>query len=342
MEMDDRKRKVLAAIVRIYSDDGEPVGSNLLSQALDISVSPATLRNEMASLTKLGLLMQPHTSAGRIPSLNGYRFYVSHLLQAGALQKADKNSLDDVFENLSYDTEKMLQGAAAGISELTGYPAVVTSPKRPDLGIAHFDVLQVGRSAAAIVAVSQAGGVFVRVAKARRSLLASDIELLSALLNTELTFLSSKDFTRERVLRMARMLDAKARDLFSVVSAASRILSELGVARVYVARQEYLLDYPELDSSLRGIVSLFGDERLLESLLTAPGAGEKCIWGDEIPGYYLPGLCLLSAKYSAGSGLSGAVALAGPARMDYIKLFPMLKYFTEKLGHIVTVGGKEE
>ena len=142
MTVDDRKRRVLEAIVALYGMDGEPVGSSLLSEYLDMAVSSATLRNEMAALTKLGLLAQPHTSAGRVPSPQGYRYYVDHLLQdIPALDPESRRTVDSLFYNMDIEPEKLAQSAARALADLTGVAAAATTPRADDLCIAHFEVV---------------------------------------------------------------------------------------------------------------------------------------------------------------------------------------------------------
>lgn len=129
MTVDDRKRRVLEAIVALYGMDGEPVGSSLLSEYLDMAVSSATLRNEMAALTKLGLLAQPHTSAGRVPSPQGYRYYVDHLLQdIPALDAESRRMVDSLFYNMDIEPEKLAQSAARALADVTGVAAAATTP----------------------------------------------------------------------------------------------------------------------------------------------------------------------------------------------------------------------
>ena len=342
MQIDDRKQKILTAVILLYAADGEPVGSGLLSEYLDLQLSTATLRNEMLALTKLGFLSQPHTSAGRIPSTYGYRYYTDNLMHSEQLSEGDKYLVDDLFSYLDYEQDRLLQGAAAGLTEIAGYTAVISSPRQPDFGFVHYDVLQVGRYSAAVLGVSQSGAVYMRVANARESLTAEDITFLSVFFNTQLTFLSAKDITQEKITDVARRLGTKAPALLPVVSCAVRLLNEMNQPHVYVENMERLLDYRDLDSSLRGVISLFGDKSLLEDIITRGSADIQVLFGEELPGYYLPGLCLLSAKYAAGGGKLGAVALAGSTRMQHTKLIPLLKYFAEKLGHAVAGTGKKE
>ena len=168
MTMDARKQRILEAIVAIYSTGGEPVGSGLLASHFDMALSSATLRNEMAALTKLGLLEQPHTSAGRVPSPKGYRYYLDHLLEAPAaiaLSAADRENIDRLFADMDVEPEKLAQSAARALADYTGCAAVATTPQAEDLCIAHFEVVQVGRYSAAVLAVTSSGGVRTRVAR---------------------------------------------------------------------------------------------------------------------------------------------------------------------------------
>ena len=141
MTMDARKQRILEAIVAIYSTGGEPVGSGLLASHFDMALSSATLRNEMAALTKLGLLEQPHTSAGRVPSPKGYRYYLDHLLEAPAaiaLSAADRENIDRLFADMDVEPEKLAQSAARALADYTGCAAVATTPQAEDLCIAHL------------------------------------------------------------------------------------------------------------------------------------------------------------------------------------------------------------
>ena len=177
MAMDARKQRILEAIVALYANDGEPVGSGLLANYFDMALSSATLRNEMAALTKLGLLEQPHTSAGRVPSAQGYRYYLDHLIDAPSattLSDEDRRHIDDLFACMDAEPEKLVPAAARSLADLTGCAAAATTPQAPDLCIAHFEVVQVGRYSAAVLAVTSAGGVRTRVARVDTGLTRDD------------------------------------------------------------------------------------------------------------------------------------------------------------------------
>ena len=134
MAMDARKQRILEAIVALYANDGEPVGSGILANYFDMALSSATLRNEMAALTKLGLLEQPHTSAGRVPSAQGYRYYLDHLIDApksGTLPEKDRRRIDDLFAAMDAEPEKLVPAATRCLADMTGHVKRLAQTARP-------------------------------------------------------------------------------------------------------------------------------------------------------------------------------------------------------------------
>lgn len=330
--MDDRKQRILMAIVSLYSSDGEPVGSQLLSRHFDMAVSSATLRNEMAVLTKLGLLDQPHTSAGRVPTPQGYRYFVDNLLTfPQELAAQDKERIDRIFKRLDYDPEKLAQGAAKALSELLGYTVVTTTPRAEDMRIAHFEVLQVGRYSAALMAVTNAGGVRTRVARVDFELTERDVEKAAALLNSNLRFVAEADISHSMVLDMAEAFAWDNGDAKPILSAALTVLSEVGKPSIYLEGQQYILCWPELTDHLQGLMELFNTPAMLEDCIRPNGEHTTVVFGEEL-GKPLPDLCVLTRRYLAGGGLTGAIAVLGPTRMNFGDVIPKLEYFSELLG----------
>ena len=219
MTMDARKQRVLQAIVALYGLEGEPVGSSVLANYFDMAVSSATLRNEMAALTKLGLLEQPHTSAGRVPSAKGYRYYLDNLLTDDQpLDRVTRARVDAVFASLDHEPEKLAQGAARALAAISGCTAAVSTPCAEDLCIAHYEVVQVGRSAAAVLAVTTAGYVRTRVARVRSGLSREKAAALAALLNHSLTFVAPVDLSGRMLAELCSQIDP---ELVPVISAAA-------------------------------------------------------------------------------------------------------------------------
>lgn len=330
MAMDARKQRILEAIVALYSTDGEPVGSGLLASYFDMAVSSATLRNEMAALTRLGLLEQPHTSAGRVPSAEGYRYYLDHLLTApGAttLPNSDKAQIDAMFDQMDIEPEKLARSAAQALAEAAGCAAAITTPQAPDLCIAHFEVVQVGRYSAAVLAVTSAGGVRTRVARVETGLTRTDATQIAQLLNSRLTFVAPQDMDP---MLIASLVMAAGRRLAPVVLAAQALVAT--EPQAYLEGAQYLAQMPDVRQNLGTLLEVFSDSREALALLAPDGGKITAKLGtDTDPA--MPGACIVSKRYLAGGGLTGTVALIGSTRMDYRRVIPVLDYFAAKLGH---------
>ncbi|NLW80028.1 MAG: heat-inducible transcription repressor HrcA [Ruminococcaceae bacterium] len=331
--MDDRKQRIMMAIVSLYGLGGEPVGSNLLSRHFNMAVSSATLRNEMAALTRQGLLEQPHTSAGRVPTAKGYRYYVDNLLETpDALPAADKAQMDEAFRGLDYDPEKMVQGAAKLLSDQLGHAVVATTPRADNTFIAHYEVLQVGRYTAAVLAVTGAGGVRTRVAKADKELTEADIAQVKLALNRHLCFVVDADADAALIRTMVDSLGESGPACWPIFSAAATLLAEASQHRLFFEGQQYLLRWPEFESHFKTLLALFSDADWVEHLNQPQGGHTTIVFGDEFSADPIHGLCIIARQYLAGGGLAGSVAVVGPARIRYREVIPKLEYFSDLLG----------
>ena len=320
MTMDARKQRVLQAIVALYGLEGEPVGSSVLANYFDMAVSSATLRNEMAALTKLGLLEQPHTSAGRVPSAKGYRYYLDNLLTDDQpLDRVTRARVEAVFASLDHEPEKLAQGAAKALAAISGCTAAVSTPCAEDLCVAHYEVVQVGRSAAAVLAVTTAGYVRTRVARVRTGLSRENAAALAALLNRNLTFVAPVDLSNRLLAELCSRIDP---ELVPVISAAAAILQDSAQPHVFLGGEQYLLNWPQLE----------GKEEQAARIIAPPAdRSESVLLGEDLEPQ-IPGLCIVSDRYLVGGGLWGTVALIGPTRMPFQKLMPLLHLFADELG----------
>ncbi len=331
MAIDDRKQRIMMAIVSLYASDGEPIGSNLLCQYLDIAVSSATLRNEMAALTRLGLLEQPHTSAGRVPTAKGYRYYVDNLLNTAPLLPKDKTALDAAFRRLDYDPEKMALGAAKELAKLLGFAVITTTPRAKDLKIANFTVIQVGRFTAAVLAVTAAGGVHTRVAKVDFELDEHAIGRVSHMLNQYLRFVADADVDSTLIRNMLDNFGGEGYRYWPIASAALTLLAEIGRPSLYFEGLPHLLRWPEIEANLRPMLQLFSNAEHVDEILQPRQGHTTVLFGEELP-VPISGLCVISRQYLAGGGLSGILAVVGPARISYREVIPKLDYFSRLLG----------
>lgn len=333
MAIDDRKQRVLTAIVSLYSAEGEPVGSTLLSRYFDMAVSSATLRNEMAALTKLGLLEQPHTSAGRVPSAKGYRYYLDRLLeQKNVLAKEDKALIDGIFRELDYDPDRLAAGAARALADLLGYGVVVTTPRAEDVRIAHYELIQVGRSNVAVLAVTNAGGVRTRVARLDAPVNLSQLQKLAGVLGRRLAFLTAADINSALLAGIAAELGANGKILWPIVNAAVTLLQEAKRPRIFFEGQRYLLHWSEITGCLPHLLDTLADNTTARAFIRPDGTGVSVRLGEDWEQCPMPGLAVASKRYLAGGGQTGVMAVIGPTRMDYQRILPTLEYFSSLLG----------
>ncbi|MEE0800892.1 MAG: heat-inducible transcriptional repressor HrcA [Gemmiger sp.] len=338
MAMDARKQRILEAIVALYATDGEPVGSGLLASYFDMALSSATLRNEMAALTKLGLLEQPHTSAGRVPSSKGYRYYLDHLIEAPgttSLGEEDRAAIDRLFASMDVEPEKLAQSTARALADYTGCAAAATTPQAEDLCIAHFEVVQVGRYSAAVLAVTSAGGVRTRVARINTGLTRTDAEQLAQLLNRSLTFVAPEDLSPSLTAGLAM---AAGQRLLPVVLAAEALVRTR--PQVSLEGAQYLAKMPDVRTNLGTLLEIFSDNEAACDLIEPDGGKITATLGDDLDPP-MPNCCIVSKRYLAGGGLHGTVAVIGSNRMEYQRLIPILNYFAIKLGQSMS-GKKEE
>ncbi len=319
----------MQAIVQLYGLEGEPIGSGVLANYFDCAVSSATLRNDMAALTKLGLLEQPHTSAGRIPSAKGYRYYLDDLLgKEMQLDRQDAREIRNTFAALDQEPDKLAQGAAKALAKMTGYTVAVTTPRADDLCIAHYEVVQVGRYAAAVLAVTTAGGVRTRVAHVSRGLTRGDAASLAALLNSNLTFVAPVDLDQNLLNALCEQAGPA---LVSVVWAAAGILQDSARPHVFLGGEQYLLQWPELQPHLPLLLAQLNDDERAGAMITPPSNRTTVFLGEDmVP--EMPGLCIMAKRYMVGGGMTGTIALVGPARMPFSRLIPVLETCAQELG----------
>ena len=335
MTMDARKQRVLQAIVALYGLEGEPVGSSVLANYFDMAVSSATLRNEMAALTKLGLLEQPHTSAGRVPSAKGYRYYLDNLLTDDQpLDRVTRARVDAVFASLDHEPEKLAQGAAKALAAISGCTAAVSTPCAEDLCIAHFEVVQVGRYSAAVLAVTSAGGVRTRVARVDTGLTRDDAANLAQLLNRGLTFVAPQDLSP---MLMASMVLAAGQRLAPVIMAAQALVTPGPQACLEGA--QYLAKIRDVRQNLSTLLEIFSDNEAATELIRPEGNKITATLGCDLDPA-MPGACIVSKRYLAGGGLTGSVALIGSTRMEYERLLPILDYFAARMGQSMAGQGQ--
>ena len=335
MDISRRKSKILSQIVLLYTGSGDPVGSKILSRFLeDVSVSTATLRNEMAELTQLGLLSQPHTSAGRVPTAEGYRYYVRNLMDVRALAREERESIDKAVASIDSDPDRAADEAARLLADMTGLTAIATTPRGGNVQISQFMAFKTGKYNLALLGVTSAGGVKTRVCRLTCELTEAQISLLTDALNSQLRFISAEDISEERALAVADVLSWPHEFFEPIASAVCAIIESASDVRIYTEGLGKLLAYPELEQNLKELMEFFSDDEAMGAYL---GSSEplKVFVGGEQAGC-LENLGVIVGRYQAQGGRSGAIAVAGPVRMNYSWLIPRISYFRDAVSAMLT------
>ncbi len=339
--MDKRKNQVLKTVVKLYNTEGEPVGSTLLARHFSMTISSATLRSEMAALTKLGLLEQPHTSAGRIPSAKGYRYYIDNLMEnMPPLKSAECYKICELFKDMDFDPQRITAETAKALAEYTGFVAVATTPEGKDMCIAHFEIIRVGLYTAVILAVTSAGGVRTRVANFTSNIKDEDLANLETALNKHFTFVSCEDISNEHISAVSDNLSIVSTTLFPGISAAFKLVKACNMQAVHIEGQENLLKHGISDISLRNFLALFSNNKAACECLNLKSTQTSVLLGEDIYGYPMPGYCIIGKQYVAGGGRTGSLAIISPSRVNFMYLMRRLEYFAHVLS--LCMSGKFE
>ena len=334
MELTERKKKVLRSVVDLYIRTAEPVGSKAITELPDMNYSSATIRNEMADLTAMGYLEQPHTSAGRIPSPAGYRLYVDELMQDYRLSVDETKSINNAIEEKVRRVDELVEKVAKLVSQATDLPAISAASRNDTATVTRYDLIQAGQGNIILVVMLSNDQVFNKLIKLPVSAEETDLKLLAALLNAAMTELPAEGFTPallDKVMRSA----GKASSLVPViVDFTTDVLRHQASTNVAVAGQARLLGLPEyrdVDKAQKVLESI--DEDALSGLpaIMQSENGTKVLVGPENVSQELKDSSVIMTKFDIGDGMQGMIGVVGPTRMDYAKVTARLSYFAESL-----------
>ena len=338
MELQDRKMKILQAIIRNYLETGEPVGSRTISKYTDLKLSSATIRNEMADLEEMGLIMQPHTSAGRIPTDAGYRLYVDNMLGAERQQVDDmKNMLLQKQDRL----ENLLQQVAKLLAANTNYASMISSPVMSRNKIKFIQLSQVDEDSILAVIVLEGNLIRNRVIPVDRPLDAEQMLKLNMLLNTNLCGLPIEEITLGLIESIKRDAGIHTEIVSDVFDAAAEIVRKEEDLKIYTSGANNIFRYPELADHRKAseIISDFEEKQALSSIVQESLAGStessetgiQVYIGGEMPVASMRDCSVVTATYDLGDGMKGTVGIIGPRRMDYERVVDVLSHIMRQL-----------
>ncbi len=325
MEPTQRKMKILEAVVEAYIRSGDPIGSKAICDVLDFSVSSATVRNDMAELSSLGLLEQPHTSSGRVPTELGYRVYIDDLMKPVSLDKKEQKLIKDNLDINSDTPERLLETAADILSRITGCAAVAASPPGENSHIRHVKFVRTGNYTAMAVVITSLGSVKPRLFRCDYMITPSLLEMFDKAVNDRLAGMPVTSVTPAFIQTTALSFGEMSMIMPNVLLAVSEAAKEASADGIAVRGKSNLFSMSELASSNgKRAMELFERPAELLKLISAAEARSGVLIGSEMRDPALSCLSIVTADYTAAPQCSGKLALIGPLRMNYPRIISVL------------------
>ena len=339
MELNERKQKILEAIIRNYMETGEPVGSRTVSKYTDLNLSSATIRNEMSDLEEMGYILQPHTSAGRIPSDKAYRLYVDTILQR---KDEEVSEMKELMVEKADKIDLLLQQVAKLLAQNTNYTSMVTKPKYQHKRIKFIQLNQMSERQLLVIVVLDNNHVSNKFINLMTDADENVIAQMNFLMNTALTGL---DFT-EINMAIMQQIKEKAGEYgelaSSILDCISEVMTEEDDSEMYTSGATNILKYPELSDKekMTGLLSTFEEKQMLSAWANdEPPEDDKehgiqVYIGEESPVESMKDCSVVTATYRIKEGVYGKIGIVGPKRMDYEKVVGTLENCMQQLDDI--------
>lgn len=336
VRLDERKQQILAAIIEDYIATAEPVGSRTIARKHKLGVSPATIRNEMADLEESGYIEQPHTSAGRIPSHRGYRYYVNYLMKREKLLPDEEKLIQESYKAKVKDVSQVIQRTGQLLSRLTTCAAMVMLPKSGVSYIKYIQLIPFQQNRAIVVLVMDTGVVQHRLIEIPDSISKSDLETISFVLNAKLQGISVENIKLVLLKEIYLEILKHKKVLGMIVEVIWESLAGYASKdKIYFSGVFNILKHPEFRNieRVKTLLSLLEQEKLLCNLLTE-STGEEGVTvhiGEENIQKEVKDFSVVTSSYSVGGMAKGVIGVLGPTRMDYAKTVSVIELMTKTL-----------
>lgn len=332
--MDERKKRVLHAIVQDYISTAEPVGSRTIARKYDLGVSPATIRNEMADLEDLGYIEQPHTSAGRIPSDKGYRFYVDCIMGKHKLSTKEEKFISSQLSQRMEDIEKVIANASRVLSKLSNYTAMVVGPLWNTSIFNYVKMLPMENNKALLVIVNNIGNVEHKIIDLPPSITERDLERISYVLNSKLQGFAIEEVKKHILNEIYSELIREKFFVKTIFEIIENTLANANNERVFLDGTVNILNQPEFKDieKVRNILSILEEKDILVELIGRDKPrGLTIKIGEENKVDGIKDCSLITATYEIDDEIIGSIGILGPTRMQYSKSTALVEYITEIL-----------
>ena len=336
MELGKRKEMILSAIVEQYIKSGEPIGSKFLMDALPISVSSATIRNEMSELHEMGLLEQPHTSAGRIPSQAGYRYYIDNLMNRAELSENERDLIRNELERSMGSPDKLLEKAGEMLAKLTGCAAIATTPTDEEAVIKHIEIMPVGTRIAMIVMMTSSGIIKNGICKVETELTKDMVQCFYDIVNECFIGRPVSDVGTVMIQTLVASLGSNALAMSPLFVVLADIANQALQAEIRLEGEQNLLHHREFGNNAYEMMQFFDEKDKLERALSTSKNPLEVIIGKENIYRQLENSSMIISRYSIKGHDGGVIGIIGPTRLNYAKLIPSIEYLTDLVSKMLT------
>ncbi len=330
MIMDERKKRILQAIIDDYIDTAEPIGSRTIARKHELGLSSATIRNEMADLEEMGYLAQPHTSAGRIPSDKGYRLYVDKLMPAHALKAEDIEKLRSEMELRINELSQLLRQASAVLSRFTKYTSMAISPQLKASTIKAIQVVPIEPGKALVIVVNNADIVRNGLVKISEYIKPEALIKISNILNNKLSGLAIQQVNLHIIKDLERETGVPGEILMPILDGAADCIEQIDNQEVYVEGTTNILNYPEFRDVMkaREFMNMIDEKTSISRALldNVDPDGISVRIGTENDLSCIKDCSIITINYNIADTLSGTIGIIGPTRMEYPKVISSLRY----------------
>lgn len=340
MILNDRKIKILEAIINDYVATAEPIGSRTIAKKYNLGISSATIRNEMSDLEELGLIVQPHTSAGRVPSDKGYRLYVDHLMRSHELTGDEAKMLKEVINQNVDHIDYLMKQTAKALSMLTNYTTVVTEPKGREVKVKHIQLVPVDEHSVVCVVVTDTKVIKNHVLRCR---LTPDMEQLNSISAMFNLLIDKCDITALSTEELDGVMDnfGSFKELAAgIAQAVKKTVAEEEDIQFYASGVNNILEFPEFNDVVKAksFLQAFEEKDMLITLL-GQGAGTpdkiQIVIGGESNMEGLKDCSIVRANYKYGENTYGTIGVIGPTRMNYSQTVSILNAIVKNINGVI-------
>lgn len=336
--MDDRKLRILAAVVDEYIVTGEPVGSKAIMKY--INASSATIRNEMAELEKQGYLEQPHTSAGRVPTYSGYRLYVDRLMKTNPLSSEEMKLLDDMLPKDEYSEEGIVKSASNALAELTKYATFVSTESPKFSVISKVEVIPTGKRLYVLLMIASNGIIKNRTCRVEIDLTQEHLDYFSKFLRENLEGVPIDLLSDEMLSKLETAMGTYLLTLSPLVRGVFDMTREMAEREINISGVGNLLQCPDIDNN--DVVTFIDRRNDIRRLMDDSFSGIHVMFSAEDDDFVIGNSSLISSNFLKNGKVAGHLGLIGPMRIDYRKVIPYVEYFAEKISQMLSSDDEEQ